>query len=156
MSVQYPFSGGPYLCAAILCEKVLEESGGVKSIIRIIDRLTIQPRVGTDSTGEMSTFGFNLFLYIRFKSGQARGPMRLQIKMVKPSGESPTPVQRNINFEGEDDRGVDIVTDLKIGFDQAGLYWFHIILNDFEITRLPFRVIYLPQIIETPPKTDNP
>jgi hypothetical protein len=31
-------AGGPYLNAALLCEKVLQERDGVLSIIRIIDR----------------------------------------------------------------------------------------------------------------------
>ncbi len=155
MSDQYPFSRGPYLAAALLCEKVLQESNGVKSIIRIVDRATRTPPVGSDSASEMSPFKCDLFLYLRFKSGSARGAMRLQIKLVKPSGESPSPLQQMINFEGEDDRGVDIVTEMKLELDQTGVFWFHIILNDFEITRLPFRVIYMPQIIQ-PSQTDNP
>lgn len=32
--------GGPFLSAALLCEKVLVEQDGIKSAIRIIDRVT--------------------------------------------------------------------------------------------------------------------
>ena len=40
MATNIPFDQGPYLSAALLCEKVLEEKDGVKSAIRIIDRVT--------------------------------------------------------------------------------------------------------------------
>jgi hypothetical protein len=35
-------SGGPYLNAALLCEKVLHEKDEVLSVMRIIDRIIVQ------------------------------------------------------------------------------------------------------------------
>lgn len=34
-------TGGPYVNAALICEKVLQETDGVLSVVRIIDRFTI-------------------------------------------------------------------------------------------------------------------
>jgi hypothetical protein len=155
MSGEYPFTGGPYLEAAFICEKVLQESDGIKSAIRIIDRLNRHVS-SLKAPMEMEAFEHEMFLFIRFKSGSARGPMAFQLKMVKPSGESPIPFRSTVIFEGEDDRGVDIVTQMRIKFDQAGLYWFWVSLNEIMITRIPFRIVYIPQIIQMPPGGNNP
>ena len=145
MVTSQPFQEGPYLSAAIICEKVLVEQDGVKSAIRIVDRVTRQT-VGPNPPQEMEPFDYDMTMLIRFKSGRARGNYPLEIQLVKPSGESPTPFRQTILLEGEEDRGMDIVTNMRIRFDQAGIYWFNIILDEVRLTRIPFRVIYLPQI----------
>ena len=40
-------SDGPYLAAAFLCEKVLQEKDEAVSIIRIIDRVTLEEQLLT-------------------------------------------------------------------------------------------------------------
>ena len=147
----YPFSGGPFLEAAFLCEKVLQELDGVKSAIRIIDRVTRQA-----PSMEMEPFEYELTLFIRLKSGSARGAMTLNIRLIKPSGESPNPAMSTILFEGEDDRGADVVVATKMRIDQVGLYWFVISLRDVELTRIPLRIIYLPVLTQTLPGGANP
>lgn len=145
-----PFEKGPYLSAAFLCEKVLTEQDGVKSAIRIIDRVT--HTVGSPSPPEqMEPFDYELAMLIRFKSGWARGPHSLQVNLIKPSGESPPPVERELNFEGEEDRGVDLVANLVMRFEVPGIYWFEVYLNNVRLTRIPLRIIYLRQVTRKPP-----
>jgi hypothetical protein len=141
------FEKGPYLEAALLCEKILQEAGDVKSLIRIIDRVTRQVPV-TDPLSEMQTFDWSMVLFVRFKSGQARGPMTLEIKIINPLGESPAPMKQTILFEGEEDRGVDLCIDLKMKLQKSGLYWFVISLDGKEVTRIPFKVVYMPMIMQ--------
>lgn len=138
---------GPFLSVAVLCEKVLEEKDGVKSAIRIVDRVT-HTAVGQKPPKEMQPFDYNLTLLLKFKSGWARGSQSLRIEIIKPSGESSTPVQQTLFFEGEEDRGVDIVGNLTIKFEMTGIYWFQIYLDDEHITQIPLRIIYMPQIIQ--------
>ena len=145
MTTSETFQQGPYLSAALLCEKVLVEQDGAKSAIRIIDRVT-HTVVGPSPPEEMEPFDYNLVLLIKLKSGRARGVMPLRVTLAKPSGESPTPMQQNVYFEGEEDRGIDIVGQIRIRFDQTGIYWFKIYLNDVLLTQIPFRVIYMPQV----------
>ncbi len=145
MATSQRFEEGPYLIAAIICEKVLVEQGGVKSAIRIIDRVTHQA-IGPNPPQEMEPFDYETTLLIKFKSGRARGTYPLEIQLIKPSGESAPPMRRSILFEGEDDRGMDIVVNMRIKFDLTGIYWFNIILNNMHLTRIPFRVVYLPQV----------
>lgn len=143
---QHPFSDGPHLQTAVLCEKVLVEQDGVKSAIRIFDRQT-RTATGPTPPMEMESFVMEAFLLLQFKSGSARGTYQLQVSLQKPSGESIQPVNSAINFEGEDDRGTDIVANLALSLDMTGLYWFDIYLNGTRVTRVPMRVVYLPQVV---------
>jgi hypothetical protein len=137
---------GPFLSVAVLCEKVLEEKDGVKSAIRIVDRVT-RSAVGPKPPVDMQPFNYELTLFLKFKSGWARGSQSLTIEIAKPSGETTKAIQQTIFFEGEEDRGIDIVGNLKIKFELTGIYWFHIYLNDEHITQIPLRIIYMPQVI---------
>lgn len=139
------FPQGPYLAAAFLCEKVLIETDSVKSAIRIIDRIN-RTAIAPAPPDTMEPFDYSLTLFIRFKSGAARGPMSLEVRLSKPSGESPTPLRQTIHFEGEDDRGIDFVGNMTLRLDQAGLYWFDVYLDGTRLTRVPLRIVYLPQI----------
>ena len=145
---------GPFLSAALICEKVLDEKDGVKSAIRIIDRIT-RTAIGPSPPEEMEPFNWEGALLIRLKSGWARGSYRLTIRLVKPSGESPTPMHHTVFFEGEEDRGVDIVANLRIRFDQIGIYWFKVYLEDSLLTQIPLRIVYIPQVKQIPGTTGD-
>lgn len=139
------FEQGPYFSAAIICERVLEETDGVKSAIRMIDRLT-RTAVGPSPPAEMEPFDHQLHLLIRFKAGKARGPHKLEVRLTRPSGESPPPMRQTLNFEGEDDRGVDLNVDMRVKFEHPGVHWFDVLLEGRRVARLPFRVVYIPQV----------
>ena len=138
------FEQGPFLSAALICDRILDEKDGVKSIIRITDRVTVTA-TGSEVPDQIPPFPHKITLFIRFKSGMARGSFNLRVNLIKPSGESLHPFRRSIHFEGEEDRGVDIVINSKITLDMAGLHWFEIRLNEERLTSVPFRVIYSPQ-----------
>lgn len=145
MMKENSFERGPYLSSAVLCEKVLVEQDGVKSAIRIIDRL-IRTVSGPEPPEQMEPFDHELTLLVIIKSGWARGAFPFKVVLVKPSGESPAPFQQTIYLEGEEDRGVDVIVNLRIRFDLAGIYWFEIYLSNTCLTRIPLRIIYMPQI----------
>lgn len=141
---------GPYLQAALLCEKVLVERDGVKSAIRIVDRVT-QTVIHPNPPSEMAPFDHTLFLLIKMKAGRARGVHSIKIELAKPSGEKTPPIIQNVLFEGEEDRGIDLVSTMNFRFSQTGIYWIHIYLGDRKLTQIPFRVIYMPQVRQIPP-----
>jgi len=145
MVASIPFEEGPYLSAAFLCEKVLEERDGVKSAIRIIDRVT-RTVVGPSPPDTMEPFDYDATLLVRLKSGWARGSYPLRIRLVKPSGASPPPLQQTVYFEGEEDRGIDVVVNMRIKFEITGIYWIEVYLGEVRLTRIPLRVIYMPQV----------
>ena len=145
MATDSPFKDGPYLSAAFLCEKVLEERDGVKSAIRIIDRVT-HTVIAPSPPETMEPFDYDATLLIKLKSGWARGPLPLEVRLVKPSGESPPSLQQTVHFEGEEDRGVDVVVNMRIKFEMTGIYWIQVYLHDVCLTQIPLRVIYMPQV----------
>jgi len=149
MTKELSFERGPFLSCAIICERVLEEKDGVKSAIRIIDRIT-RAVVSPNPPTEMEPFERDMTLLIRLKSGSARGAYPLEVRLVKPSGESPRPLMQTVYFEGEEDRGLDIVANMRIKFDFTGVYWFHIYLDGARLTQVPVRIIYMPQFRQTP------
>lgn len=148
MATNIPFEQGPYLSAAFLCEKVLEERDGMKSAIRIIDRVT-RTVIGPSPPETMEPFDYDATLLIKLKSGWARGSFPLKIVLVKPSGASPPPLQQTVHFEGEEDRGIDVVVNMRIKFEITGIYWIQVYLGDVRLTQIPLRVIYMPQVRQT-------
>ena len=138
-----PFADGPYLHAALLCERVLEEKDSVKSAIRIIDRV-IRTAAGPSPPTEMEPFDYELTLFVAFKSGWARGPRELRIAGVKPSGDSTPLFQGMLHFEGEEDRGVDLVARMRMRIAEAGIHWFEVDLEGVRVTRMPLRIVYNP------------
>ena len=139
------FQNGPFLQTAIICEKVLIEQDGVKSAIRIYDR-HLRTAMGPSPSSEMEPHDMELTLLLRFKSGSARGTYPLEIRLEKPSGESVMLGSQTVMFEGEDDRGADVVANLSMRVEFTGLYWFDIYLDNIRVTRVPLRIVYLSQV----------
>ncbi|SRR5579871_1680553 len=132
---------GPYLVAALFCEKALQEKDGIVSIIRIVDRITLTVPAATSPT-TLPPLPLNLTLFLSFKSGSARGSNTIKLSIEPPSGIKNIPEQLlPIFFEGED-RGANLILALNMVVDQEGVYWFDIVLEEELFTRVPLRVIY--------------
>jgi len=87
-----------------------------------------------------ATWRANLVLIL--KAGRARGRYELEVIPEQPDGSSMPPMRMSVNFEGEDDRGIQIVSQVNITLNQEGLYWFNVMLAEAPLTRLPLRVVY--------------
>lgn len=137
---------GPFLAAAVLCERVLTEQDGVLSLIRIVDRIT-QTAVGPETPDEMPAFPVNLTAVIVLKSGSARGRHSVRITLEAPSGqEIGQEVILPVLLEGED-RGVNLVVNLGFQAEHEGIYWVNVHFGSQKhlLTRVPLRVVYQPQ-----------
>lgn len=136
-------SGGPYLAAAVVCERTLEEKDGVMSFIRIIDRIQITAH-GPEVPDKIPTGQVQVMVVVSLKPGKARGRHSLSITAEKPSTERHKTAEIPVLFEGED-RGVNIVARTTLQVDQEGLYWFLIHLDgDQFLTKIPLRIVYQP------------
>lgn len=152
---QPAFPDGPFLQCALVCERVLTEQDGVKSAIRMVDRVTRTVQA-VDPPTEMQPFDHQLYLLIRLKAGTARGSMPLQVRFHKPNFETSTPPPTNIYFEGEDDRGADIVIPMNMRLTLTGVHWISVELDGTRITRVPLRVIYNPVSLPPQASTTDP
>jgi hypothetical protein len=137
-------TGGPYLQAALFCEKVLEDKSGVLSLIRIIDRITITAS-GLQAPEEMPAVALNLAIIL--KAGSLRSKYKLHVKPIAPNGKELATVSTSILLEGED-RGVNIILDVNLPVQEEGLYWFEIFFEEMLLTRIPLRIVY--QRLSTP------
>ncbi len=131
---------GPYLTAALICEKVLQEKDETVSIIRMIDRVTLTvPASASPET--LPPLPLNLSAFISLKSGSARGRQTVKWRTETPSGIKLAEQLLPVLFEGED-RGTNLILTLNIVVDQEGVYWFDVLLEDELLTRIPLRILY--------------
>ena len=146
---------GPYLIAALFCERVLQEQDGVLSAIRIIDQ-TVHTVAGpgADVPGEMPPMLVAVTALIMLKPGDARGRYTIRIRPEKPSGEQMPPLEAPVRFEGgEGDRGANLIVPIQMQVEDEGLYWFDVLWVDERapkdqqetlLSRIPLRVVYQP------------
>lgn len=142
-----PVTGGPYLCAALMCEKVLREGDGVLSFIRIVDKWTV-----TGAAEVMPPTVIQTNLVLLFKSGIHRGGAQIRVTPTSPTGRVLESMIFPTIFEGDDDRGTAVVAVMGFPASEDGLYWFEVALNEQVVTRVPLRVQYLrvqPQLTPT-------
>lgn len=140
-----PITGGPYLSAALFCEKILRESDGVMSFIRVVDRWTVS---GPSETMPNTTIQTNLI--ITMKSGMYRGPSQIIVTPSTPSGSDMAALRASVNFEGDDDRGVAIHLPLVFPVQEPGIYWFEVSVNGQTQAQVPMRVLYQSVGVQTP------
>ena len=138
--VSSPTPTGPFITAALICERVLQEKDGVLSAIRIIDQLT-HTIVGPSMPEELPKVPYTVTFLINFKSGRARGRHNVALVMEEPSGNRNQLFTQSIQLEGEH-RGANLVIQTNITFSMEGLYWFDVILEDTVVTRMPLKLAY--------------
>jgi hypothetical protein len=131
--------GGPFLQTAVFCEKVLQEKDGVVSAIRIIDRFTISPPGGAPEL--MPPMNVGMVALIIFKSGDASGKFELKITPTSPSGKELATFTFPLTLAGGE-RSANIVINYTLKAEEAGLYWFDIILGNKPYTKMSMNLIY--------------
>ena len=145
------FERGPYLQAALFCERVLDEKDGVKSIIRVIDRLQVRA-AGHDAPDTMPEITTELVAFLAFKAGEAVGSVPIRITLTRPSGVTDTdPIWHGtVHFEGGT-RGHNLTLKMRTRFTEAGPYWFDVYVGDRLATKMPYEVIYTAMRMTGPP-----
>ncbi len=137
------FPGGPYLQMAVLCEKVLREEGGVLSLIRIVDRITVSVSGPSTSsaTSTMPVATVQLMAVISFRSGMASGSLPLRVRVESPSHRVVSTIDMPVLMEGGE-RGPAVIVQLVLQVDEDGLYWIAVALDNALVTKLPLRIVY--------------
>jgi hypothetical protein len=143
---------GPYLSAAFLCEKVLQEKDGVLTFVRLVDRFT---RAKPDPQIPPLARQIQVSLVIAFKSG-GFGPSKYLLKIRLYLSEAPNRIlieaENEMFFEGSPDQGVNSVFPFVLVPEEEGLYWIDVIELDRVITRVPFRVLFAAVQMPQPPR----
>ena len=132
---------GPFIRAALFCERVLIERDNVKSLIRMIDQVT-HTAVGPDAPETLQNFSYSFSVFISLKAGAALGRSDYVIRMVPPSGIPREVAKGSLNFPGAPNQGVDLMSNLQIVFEHEGVYWFDFELDGRVLTRMPLQILY--------------
>lgn len=129
---------GPFLQTAVICERLLVEQDGVLSPIRLIDRVIFL----TDEDDKPLQPSHHLVLLVTFRAGAARGSFNVEIRREKPSTEVDTILSAPVYFEGDGDRGANLVVNMLFEPELAGLNWFDVWFERERVTRIPLRAIF--------------
>jgi len=151
----------PYLAAALMCERVLEEKDQVLSLIRVVDNYFVQ-RLPKDLPGEVKP-SISLVAVLCFKKSHGeRAPAKHSVSLVlhKPSGRIMKALGQlneamvaSFIFEGEK-TSANIVVDASLPLDEVelGPYWFEVTVDGEFMTRIPFKLLERPPAPEPQPK----
>jgi hypothetical protein len=136
--------GGPYLAFATVCEKVLQEKDETLSLIRMVDRVTVNiPSPDVFAAG--AHLNLPIVVAIGFKSGEFRGTRELDLRLHTPGGEivrtEGTPLPIRVFFRGEE-TGANFIMTLMLDASSEGLYWIDVLLDGAVVTRLPLRIAH--------------
>jgi hypothetical protein len=148
------FEGGPYLNAALLCERTIQENDGVLTLVRAIDKVIAAP---VEISGQLQPFMVSLSLAVVLKSGTARGEFVLVVHPQQPDGSYLPRSETAFSLTGTDDgQGANVVINMNLGVHQEGMYWFDILLDAELLTRVPLRIEYQRAGDQTPPAPPAP
>jgi hypothetical protein len=133
----------PYVTAALLCEKVLQEKDESITLVRVIDRLQYQ----VQSVGTILPAGIKPIVplegFVSIKSGPIIGDHTIKVVVERPNGERKDALTFPVKFLGAD-QGQNIILKIGLGVDVDGLYWFDVLLDEDVLTRIPLVVTPTP------------
>jgi hypothetical protein len=127
----------PFLLLACICERHILEGDGTLTLFRIIDRFTVQ---GQAEEFPLTTLNFTMV--VKFASGAMRGRANVSLSAIDPDKQPMQSFTFPILFEGEDERGTQLLGQFALQVKQEGLYWIKVLVEQEEYTRIPFRVVY--------------
>ncbi len=149
------FETGPYLVTAALCERAIQETDGVLSLIRMIDKITSTVAGPAPTVPDvMPPVSVNLTLVIVLKPGEARGRFMIAVRPEAPSGQRLPEAELPVSFGGAPDAGANLLFGINMIATEEGVYWFDILLDGQLLTRTPLRIEYSPRrtgVQATPP-----
>lgn len=135
------FESGPYLNAALLCERTIEEPDGVLTLVRLVDKVTAGPTPGAQAEQEFQPFPVRLSLVVVLRRGDATGTYEVKVRPREPDGTELQASGVQVAFPGDDPgEAVNVLINMGLGVQFEGLYWFDILINDRVVSRLSLRI----------------
>lgn len=141
----------PYVTAALLCERVIQEKDESLTLIRLIDKIQYSLEgIGIEFPREIKPV-VPLQGLIGLKSGPVTGVHKLKVVSERPNGERKDVFEHSFELLGKD-HGQNIIMRMNLGIDQDGLYWLDVLFDDEVLTRIPLIVSALPQQVSPEPR----
>jgi hypothetical protein len=129
----------PFVTVATFCEKVLHESDGVMSAVRIVDTFIVTgPKVvPLDASPVVAVTGL-----ICLKSGDLTGSFTVGLVLENTKGERTVVSPEGgwpVVFKGGE-HGIQIKLDFMLEIKNLGLVWFDVMFGEEVLTRIPLRL----------------
>jgi hypothetical protein len=129
---------GPYVSATLIAEKILLEPDGASTIVRIVDRVGVDPVVVNQPMG--TVIGLNLIILAAFRAGGFKGKSKVMIVHETPSGKTEAIGMSELQFDGTAAQTVNAQGPVVLKWEGAGQYWYNILLENKFVSRLPLLV----------------
>lgn len=141
MAGELGFDTGPFVAAAMFVDTVIEGKDDVLSLIRVIDRMTVNAH-GPNVPDDIPPGIVRTNLVVMLKAGKARGAQRFRVDMELPDGSRKKGPEQTVHFTPGESGGVSIFAPLAIEIVSAGLYWTDVFINDRLMSRVPLEIRY--------------
>ena len=125
----------PFVAAACVCEKVLQEKDDVASLMRIVDTFTLQA-VNLPPGFEPMV---SLTVFVSVKSGDVTGQHEIGLVLRSPDGKRHDVRKWPVVLNGGE-HGAHLVLNFNLTKPKMGLYWFDVVWGEDNLTSIPFRL----------------
>jgi hypothetical protein len=140
----------PYVTAALICEKILEEKDNVLTAVRIVDTITAQRPPQPSGVVQV----VQLSVLVMLKSGDLTGPSEISLKLRSPSGKITDIPQKYPSVLMGGVHGQNLAMGLLLELkDEFGLYWIDVYWNGEILTNIPFNLVEAPPVAMKQEKT---
>jgi len=135
--------GGPFLAAAVFCERVLDDSDKSISAIRIIDgqRMVIPADVPPEVPSPDQLLPVQLRILLIFRSGDSPGKHQLKLMVEDPDGKRGEAMAQEVDLSQEPHGGINVKSDAIMGVYKSGLYLMDVYLDGKRFTRMPMNIL---------------
>jgi hypothetical protein len=133
----------PYLMAALLCERILQEKDEVLSAIRIAD--TFYVTVPKNLAPEVKP-AIQLTMLLGFKKRIHTEAEKhfLTLRIKAPSGTVTQQPTVDLNFKADEVSGANLLATLQMGVSEFGVFQIEVAVDDEVVTVVPFRLLERP------------
>lgn len=142
MAGELGFDTGPFVNAALFCEQAIEDKGGVLTLVRVVDQITVSVS-GENAPDDLPPGAtVNTTLVVSLKPGEARGRQSVQVIFEHPDGTLRPGPEIPVHFTGGPNNGANLIMKVTLGLSSSGLYWANVAVNSRLVTRVPLEVRY--------------
>lgn len=129
----------PYVVAATFCDRVIEGKDNVLTLVRLVDQMTISPRL--PRSGPMPVIPIHATLALCLKSSGDPRTYTISIVMTMPDGREAHLADLDAKL-GDPGSGTNIVVNIELATGKQGLHQFGIFADGTLLTRVPLTLTF--------------
>jgi len=131
---------GPFVAAAFLCRRIDTAPNGSLTVHGMVGSL-IHTNITEEPALTLQPFELELVLLVAFWAGDFTGSKLLTVTATAPDGEVIRVMNEAIKFP-ETDTLAHFQVTLRTKYPGAGTYYYAVLLDGREVTRVPLRIFY--------------